>query len=104
MPTLQEDMDGDRTGTFLETDEFATTVTYTPTSGSPSSITVVRIEGVYAIFDNKAANLYHVSAADVSAPVRGDRITDNSEDWTVVDIQNIDGMWELRCARMQDRQ
>jgi len=104
MATLQEDMDADRTAVFLETDEFAATVTYTPAGGSGSSITVVRIEGVYAIFDNKATCLYHVSAADVASPARSDRITDGSEEWTVVDIQNLDGMWELRCSRMQDRQ
>lgn len=97
-------MDDDRSTVFEDTTEFATTVTYTTTAGVATSVSAVRIEGIYSIFDNKATCLYHVSAGDVAAPDRGDRITDGSDTWTVVDIQNVDGMWELRSSRMQDRQ
>jgi hypothetical protein len=106
MPTLQEDMDDDRSTVFVETDEFAETVTYTPAStGTGASLTVVRIEGIYAIFDNKVVATFHASAADLAAPEREDRITQgDGQILQVVDIQSVNGMWELRCARMQDRQ
>lgn len=102
--TLQSDMDADRAAVFLNTDEFAGTFTYTTRTGSATSITAVRIEQIFSIFDNKAAALFHVSAADVASPNRGDRITDGSDTWQVVDVQGVDGMHELRCARMQDTQ
>ena len=106
MPTLQQDMDDDRGTVFLETDEFAESITYTPAStGTPATITVVRVEGIYAIFDNKLVCTYHASVADLAAPEREDRITQaDGAVFQVVDIQAVDGMWELRCARMQDRQ
>lgn len=98
-------MDSDRAAVFLDTDEFATTVTYVQRDGtSLGSISAVRIEQIFSIFDNKAAALFHVSAADVATPLRGDRITDGSDTWQVVDVQGVDGMHELRCARMQDTQ
>ena len=106
MPTLQEDMDDDRSTVFLESDEFSETVTYTPAAtGTPATIPVVRIEGIYAIFDNKLVCTFHASTADLAAPEREDRITQaDGQVFQVVDIQAVDGMWELRTARMQDRQ
>lgn len=91
---------------FLDaTNGFATTVTYVQADGtSLGSVTVVEIEQIFAIFDNKQAKLFHVSAATVTAPGRGDRLTSGSDTFQVADVQAVDGMWELRCARMQDRQ
>ena len=106
MATFQEDMDTDRSAVFLDTSYgFATTVTYVQRDGtSLGSITVVEIEQIFAIFDNKASKLFHVSAATVTSPNRGDRITSGSDVFQVADVQSVDGMWELRCARMQDTQ
>jgi len=102
--TLQTDMDADRSAVFLDTSEFATTITYTTRSGS-STITIpaVRIEQIFAITDNKNNALFHISAADVAAPLRGDRIVDG-DTFQVADVQSVDGMFELRCLRMQDTQ
>lgn len=104
--TLQDDMDADRSAVFLDTDEFASLVTYVQADGtSLGSVTVVEIEQIFAIFDNKQAKLFHVSAATVTTPGRGDRLTTAAgEVFQVADVQSVDGMWELRCARMQDRQ
>lgn len=104
--SFQDDIDADRAAVFLDTtDGFASTVTYVQRDGtSLGSIAAVEIEQIFAIFDNKQAKLFHVSAATVSAPARGDRITSGSDTFTVADVQSIDGMFELRCARMQDTQ
>jgi hypothetical protein len=102
--TLQSDMDADRSDVFLDTDEFAVSVTYTTRAGAASTVTVVRIEQIFSIFDNKAACMFHLSAADVASPARGDRITEGSDTWQIVDVQGVDGMHELRCTRMQDTQ
>lgn len=106
MPTLQEDMDDDRSTVFLEADEFSETVTYSPAAGTtPYTVPVIRIEGIYAIFDNKLVCTFHASAADLAAPEREDRITQSDgQVFQIVDIQAVDGMWELRAARMQDKQ
>ncbi len=104
--TLQDDMDADRAAVFLDTSEFATAVTYVQRDGtSLGSISAVEIEQIFAIFDNKQSKLFHVSAATVTSPSRGDRLTTSAgETFQVADVQAVDGMWELRCARMQDTQ
>jgi hypothetical protein len=105
--SFQDDLDTDRSAVFLDaTNGFASTVTYVQRDGtSLGSITVVEIEQIFAIFDNKQSKLFHVSAATVTAPNRGDRLTTAAgETFQVADVQAVDGMWELRCARMQDTQ
>ena len=104
MPTLQEDMDDDLETVFKDTTEFSTTATYVTAAGSSSSITVLRIEQVFAITDNKANALFFVAATDVAAPEKCDRITLDGLTWQVVDVQSVDGLFELRCQRMQDVQ
>lgn len=104
MPTLQEDMDDDLETVFKETDEFAVSATYTTAAGAASTVTVVRIEQVFAINDNKANCLFFVAASDVAAPEKCDRITLDGLTWQVVDAQSVDGLFELRCQRMQDVQ
>lgn len=104
--SFQDDIDTDRSAVFLDAagSGFAESVTYTTTAGVATTITAVSIEQIFAIFDNKQSRLYHVSAGDVAAPVRGDRITRGADTFQVADVQTVDGMWELRCARMQDTQ
>lgn len=104
MPTFQEDMDDDLDTVFTDTTEFAESVTYTTAAGSGSTITPVRVEQVFSITDNKANLLFYVTAADVAAPEKCDRITVSGLDWQVVDVQSVDGLFEIRTQRMQDRQ
>lgn len=97
-----DDVDTDRS-VFLNTAEFGTSATYrVASSGATSTITVVAEEQIFAITDDKANKKFHVSAGDVANPVRGDQITDaNGDRWDVLDIQQLDSMWELRCFRAQ---
>lgn len=104
MPTFQEDMDDDLETVFSDTTEFAASVTYTTAAGASSTITPVRIEQVFAITDNKANLLFYVKATDVAAPEKCDRITVDGLTWQAVDVQSVDGLFEIRTQRMQDRQ
>jgi hypothetical protein len=113
MATFQEDMDTDRSAVFLDTSNgFGQAVTYTQRDGpSLGSITAVRSWplgaseiGLFQTLDGREAALFHVSAADVSSPALGDRITAGSDTWQVASVAPADGFFELRCVRKKDTQ
>lgn len=110
--SFQDDMDADRLAVFQDTTNgFAVSVTYTTTGGTATTITVIRTWpqgtseiGLFSPMGGNDGALYHVSAADVTAPALGDRITDGNDTWQAVNVQPVDGFFEVRCARKKDRQ
>lgn len=102
-----EQLDVDRDNAFLDTTIFADTISYrVASSGATSSIPAAVEEQIFAIFDNKANKKFTISADaanGVASPQRGDQITLNSEVWDVIDVQDVDGMFELRCVKAQGR-
>jgi len=105
--TLKEQMSADVSAVFLNTNEFAQAVTYTPSGGGGSSIN--------AVFDESADPSYEedgkikirrgtlvISIADVSAPAHGDAVTVSSEAWEVLSITWKDAyMASLELRRIE---
>lgn len=105
--SFQDDVDTDRSAVFMDAtgSGFAESVTYTTAAGVATAINVVTIEQIFSLFGTEQHRVFHVSAADVVTPLRGDRIaTANGETFQTVDLQIVDGMWELRTVRKWDRQ
>lgn len=109
-------MAGHVAGTFLNTDHFAESVTYTPDGGSASSITALVDRGgaefLPEVHDGSTeiwrASI-HVADSDVAMPQRGDQIAatgpdGNAETWNVDSIgAHSDGMWTLECTLEKER-
>ena len=99
MGTFQEDLDSDRDDVFLDTTEYAETVTYRAKGqATTSSITAFPIDRPDS---NRAENRsWGISADDVAAPTRGDQVTDSdSKVFTVVNVSMDElGMIIVDCA------
>ena len=71
---------------FFNTDEFAETITYTPSGGSPVSIPAIinrdaPLQEPYIRGENTAISEIMVKTSDVSNPQYGDTFTFDSETW-----------------------
>ncbi len=95
--------------TFFNTDEFAETITYTPSGGDAVSITALPEEidpSIMAVASPADNMILHVLTADVSNPQRGDAFTVFSETWYLV--ENLgggphEGMWKILVSRSDKR-
>ena len=101
--TLKTQMTSDLSA-FFNVDEFADTITYTPSGGAPVPITGIPEEMDPSIMD--VAPPADVLYSDVSDPQRGDTFTISSETWYL--IENIgggshEGMWKLLVSRSDKR-
>ena len=106
--TLKTDTISDL-ATFFNTDEFAETITYTPSGGTAISITAIREEMDPSIISEAPPGdsiTLLVKSADVSNPQRGDSFTIDSETWYL--IRNLgggspSGVWKLEISRSDKR-
>lgn len=83
--TLKTQMTSDLS-IFLNTDEFAETITYTPSGGSATSISAIVekddiFQEPYVRGPDTATCLVYVKASDVSTPQFGDTFTIDSVVW-----------------------
>ena len=104
--TLGDQFATDVANVFINTDEFAETITYTPTGEAGVSVTAVveRLEGQSQDYvDGDAATyqaMVHVSVASVASPAVGDTVTFDGLDWAVVGMLPGDaGLHTLRVER-----
>lgn len=87
--TFKESIASDLANVFLNDDEFADEIIYTPSGASPSTIKVV-IQ--YGQEDNPGRGTVSsvadvlVSKADISNPQYGDKITIGSDIWSVITV------------------
>lgn len=113
--TLKARVEGDVSAVFLNTNDFAESVTYTPDGGSASSITalVFREPMMWTETATGSVELYRatiqVALSDVSSPGRGDAIAvtgpdGSAETWKVDDWHYQDNMWVLNCRRTEARE
>jgi len=113
--TLKTQIAADVAAVFLQTDDFAETVTYTPVGGAGASMTVLFFPDPMSMIDlpdgNKQATLaaVYVAETDVVTPQRGDQVTRTnpasvSETWRVDVWQEEDGMWLMTCKFYDERE
>jgi hypothetical protein len=106
--TLAADLAADL-ATFFDTDEFAKTITYTPSGGAGVSISAIREEMDPSIMSEAPPGdsmTLLVKSADVTNPQRGDAFTIDSEIWYL--IRNLGGgsivgTWKLEISRSDKR-
>lgn len=105
MPTFQEDIDTDNAAVFIDAsgDGFAEAVTYRSLAGVETNTNAVVEEQIFAITDDKQNKKFTLSAVSVPSPDRGGKIIHNSETWTILDVQAVEGLFELRCVKPQLR-
>jgi len=86
--TLEDDLEYDRDNSFLDDSSygFAVEVTHKSVDGTQTTITALREEQFFAVFDDKEVQRYHVDPAAASF-ARNDQIIDGGETWTVVDLR-----------------
>lgn len=108
--TFRTRMSGHIASTFLNTDHFAETVTYTPVDGVGSSITALKMVQPLIFTDAADGNYeahhasFAVNATNVSSPSRGDTIIAGANTWYVDAWQELDGMLRLDCVRLEERE
>jgi len=94
---------------FFNTDEFATSVVYTPNGGAATTITILEdtqnagLQDPDSVSDEK---VIVVKYTDLNTPDKGDTFVLNSEIWYIVG--NLgggqkDGIWMLRASRSARR-
>ena len=94
---------------FLNTDEHAETITYTPAGGSGSSIiAVVDDQGISRDFeltgeDSLRSAFVLIQLSDVAAPAIGDSVTYDGSTWTVVAVQKDTAAAQLTIETRTDR-
>lgn len=104
--TLKTTIASDVADVFLDTDEFAVSVTYTPTGGAGSAINAIvsNILEELVDFEDGAQKLFTGSAwidtADVSSPARGDTITISSVAYRVENVATDMAMHRLDFKRV----
>jgi len=109
VPTFSSVLSDDVDDVFLEKLEYAEDVTYRVASTSATgTITLVAEPQIFAILDNKQNAKFTISLAQLLAvltvaPERGDQVTQGGVTWTVLDIQDVVGMAELRCLAPLER-
>ncbi|MFH1616657.1 MAG: hypothetical protein ABIG61_16435 [Planctomycetota bacterium] len=106
--TLKTQMTSDLS-VFFNTDEFAETITYTPSGGEAVSISAILEDMDPSIMDVPPpadSMLLSVKYSDISSPGRGDTFTISEETWYLV--KNLgggyyDGTWKLLISRSDKR-
>ena len=94
---------------FFNTDEFAETITYTPSGGSPVEISAIPGDQNATLQDPPPAGdtmTIFVKASDVSDPGYKDQFTINSETWYFrknLSGGSNDGILELEISRSERR-
>lgn len=106
MGTFEDDVDYDRTNSFLDTTGygFAVSVTHrAAATGTQTAIKAVVEEQFYAIFDDREVQRFHVNPAEVTVN-RNDQIIYDGDTWTVVDLR-AEGpeLLKLTCAKTYDK-
>lgn len=104
--TLSERIAEDVSTVFLRTDDFAVSASYTPSGGSPRSITVVVVEQPSETSENGehrvAHRVIHVTTANddttgVDDPQDGDTLTISGSVYAFVGVQSSDpAAWTLK--------
>ena len=87
--TFKESLASDAKAVFLNTDEYADSVTYTPVSGTPSTIPCVLLFGMEQSQGRGGVSSVAdalVARSDVDIPAYGDTITLDDVVWKVVAI------------------
>jgi hypothetical protein len=107
VPTFEDDVDYDRTNSFLDTTGYGHAVTVSHknarTGTTTAGVKAIREEMFYAVFDDKEVQRYHVNPGQVTVE-RNDQIVDGTKTWTVVDIRDEGPeIVKLTCTRSIDR-
>ena len=92
--TLKADILTDLDDVFYDTDEFAETVSYTPSGGDAVSLTILRDEQDPSIMADAPPGdemIIRVKASDVSSPQRGDVFLIDTETWYLKATLGISG-------------
>ena len=96
---------------FFNEDEFAESVTYTPSGGDPVAVSIIPYTSDESLQDPQPAAdemIIEVRESEVASPnPQGDTFTIDSETWYIV--ENISGpkatgIWRLRLTRSERRQ
>ena len=99
--TLREQIQSDVAAVFLNTDEFAESVSYTPLGGAATPI-----DGIFSGDEHSAEDVsdgreklrrgrLRISRSDVANPGHGDTVSINSEDWFVAGVIEQDDYMAL---------
>jgi hypothetical protein len=110
--TLKDQMQADASGVFLNLDEFGEEITYTPDSGSPTSILAVIDRDPYKVefvadgtgrLKEAVLVISAIVTEGIVAPNLKDTVTFDSIAWAVVDIQGdgVGAMWQLHVRRFE---
>ena len=95
---------------FFNEDEFAESVTYTPSGGDPVAVSIIIDASDESLQDPQPAAdeiIISVRESEVSSPGTGDTFTIDSETWYVLEIisgPKATGIWRLRLTRSERRQ
>jgi hypothetical protein len=113
--TLKTQMQADASDVFLQTDDFAESITYTPLDDSDDDVTISAVVNrdpyqVEFVADGtgrlkEAVLMISAQATEgIVAPNLKDTVTFDSVKWAVVDIQGdgVGAMWQLRVRRFED--
>jgi len=100
--TLSAQMASDA-ATFLDTDDFGESVTYTPAGGEASSISAVvekedAFQEAYVRGEGFATAVLHVKVSDVDSPQHGDTFTISGKTW---ELDPLRGVIEEDAAMLQ---
>ena len=108
--TLKQQINDDVVTVFLNTDEFAETISYTPKDGVATSIIAVVIrkeDRAFTVFESETSQeqriTIEVSTAEVPNLIRGDKFTIDSTDYGVDSRPEQDGfgMMTVELIRIQ---
>lgn len=92
--TLKVDILTDLDDVFYDTDEFAETVSYTPSAGDAAGVTILREEQDPSIMSDAPPDdemIIRVKISDVADPQRGDVFTIDDETWYLKANLGING-------------
>ncbi len=95
--SFQDQLTADVSNVFLNADEFAETITYTPQTGAASSIDCIfteesstdQQEQVSAGVRVRRTATVIIRSADIAAPRRHDTVTRSAETWSVERVQRL---------------
>lgn len=108
MATLKEQMAADMQNVFLNTNDFAISVTYTPTGGEAKTISMVLDFDPREMENEERGRVLLRSGrgllakADVAAVTIGDAVTIGGAEWNVSGIEGEDDVsWEIGIRRVE---
>jgi hypothetical protein len=104
--SFSDQLDSDMEDTFLNTSDFAETVTYRVSDGTTVSISAVIIadEGTVGDFELARILISNDSTLGVASPAPGEQLTPSGEKrWTILKVRTTPSAHNLDCARPVER-